>query len=161
MSLVTAVPAPASTFITMTTAGEWVDGETVVIGGVTYTAKDALTDTDGFVKVGVTYAATLANLAAAINLNGVAGTQYATSQTRNAHVSAAVSGNDVVLTAVVPGAQGNHIPADAGTSDITVDNATLENGSGNPAVFFEELFQYNQVNSEVQQHLKIFTPAAD
>ena len=61
---------------TLTLTANPADGETVVIAGKTYTFKDILTNTDGYVKTGASTALSLTNLAAAINLSsgGFAGT---------------------------------------------------------------------------------------
>lgn len=167
MSLVTAEPARASTFYTIDAVGEITNGETIVVAGKTYTFQDTLTDSDGNVHIGSDIAGTRSNFIAAINLSNEgesavgAGTDYAASMTRNAEVHAYESGDTVVIRAHAPGAQGNRIPCTVGTSGVTLDNATLENGSGSLAVWAEELLQYNQINSEVQSHLKLLTPASD
>ncbi len=168
MSLATAVPVKASTFYTIDAAGELTDGETVVIAGKTYTAQATLTDSDGNFHIGANIAATVTNLLAAINLSNQgesavgAGTDYAASMTRNASVHARLTSATVLtIVAHAPGAQGNHIPCTVGTSTVTLDNATLENGAGSLAVWAEELFQYNQINAEVMSHLKLLTPAVD
>ena len=158
----------ASTFITIDADGEVTDTETIVVGGKTYTF-DATVDTDdGDVHVAADAEGHCKNLVAAINVsdegeNGVAdGTDYAVAMTRNPCVYAEFDGVDIVtLRALVPGSIGNVIPVTAGTSGVTVDNATLENGEGNIAGFVEGLLDLNQINSEVQSALKILTPAAD
>lgn len=158
----------ASTFITLDNATEFANTNTIVIGGKTYTAQTTLTDVDGNVHIGATVAETLTNLLAAINLSneGVsavgAGTDYAASMTRNPCVYAVqTSATVITLHAHVPGAIGNVIPVANGTATATIDNATLENGSGNIAAFFEGLLSLNQINAEVLAALKPFTPAAD
>jgi hypothetical protein len=52
------------------------DGETIVIGGVTFTMKTTLGATAGNVLIGANLAASLTNLAAAINGSAGAGTTY-------------------------------------------------------------------------------------
>jgi len=159
----------ASTFYTIDAAGELTNGETVVIAGKTYTAQATLTDSDGNFHIGATIADTVANLVAAINLSNEgesavgAGTDYAASMTRNTMVHAQMDTAQEVVTIIAhaPGEQGNYIPCTAGTSGVTLDNATLENGAGSLAVWAEEMFAYNQINSEVMSHLKLLTPAVD
>jgi hypothetical protein len=64
---------------TITAPTNAVDGDTIDVGGKTYTFQDTLTDVDGHVKIGATAADTLQNLAAAFRNSGTPGTQYATS----------------------------------------------------------------------------------
>lgn len=167
MSLATAVPTRASTFYTIDADADITDGETLVVAGKTYTVQATLTDSDGNVHRGADHQGTISNLVAAINLSNEgesavgAGTDYADSMTRNTNVYAVEGTDTLTVYAHVPGTQGNFIPVTVGTSAAEVDNATLEGGTGSMAVFAEELLQYNQINSEVQSHLKILTPADD
>lgn len=151
----------ASTFYTIDADADITDGETLVIGGKTYTFQSTLTNSDGNVKIGADHQATIANAVAAINLGSGAGTAYAAAMTRNPCVYAVESEDTLTVYALVPGAIGNVIPVTVGTSAAAVDNATLEGGTGNIADFFEGLFALNQINAEVQQALKPFTPAVD
>lgn len=153
----------ASTTIVIDAAGEITDGETVVIAGKTYTFNDTLGEDDGDVHVGADADEHRANLVAAINLAGsgssAAGTGYAEAMTRNPHVWAVDDGVDTITVySMVPGAIGNLIPVTAGTSGVTVGNATLENGSGNVGLFFDGLFELNQVNAELVSALRAFSP---
>lgn len=167
MSLTTTPPVRASTFYTIDAVGEITNAETIVVAGKTYTFQATLTDVDGNVHIGADIAATRSNFIAAINLSNEgesavgAGTDYAASMTRNAEVHAYEIGVFVVIRAHAPGAQGNRIPCTVGTSGVTLDNATLENGAGSLAVWAEELIAQNQLNSEVLSHLSILTPAVD
>lgn len=77
-------PTKPETVLTIT--GQPTDTNTVVLGGKTYTYQTTLTDVDGNVQIGASAAISLANLAKAINLTGVAGTDYATSMTIHADV---------------------------------------------------------------------------
>jgi len=104
------------------------DGDTYTIGSKTYTFQTTLTDVDGNVNIGGTLAQAKLNLVAAIDLSGVAGTDYATSMTAHTEVSvAAFSGDDAVITALVAGESGNSIATTetftAGTN--VFDGATL------------------------------------
>jgi hypothetical protein len=60
----------------LTTTSTFSDGETVVIGGVTFTMKTTLGSTAGNVLIGANVAASLTNLAAAINASAGAGSTY-------------------------------------------------------------------------------------
>lgn len=105
----------------ITFTGVGVADETVTIGGLALTWK-ASAASESEVTIGANQAASQANLAAAINahsaLKGI--------------VSAAVSGNDVVVTAVQPGRAGNLISiAEAGTNTAITGGATrLAGGDG-------------------------------
>lgn len=100
--------------------GQPTDGETVEIDGKTYTFQDTLTDVDGNVQIGATADDSFDNLAAAIDLSGTAGTDYATSMTAHPAVDAANdAANDfMTATAETPGDAGNAI-----TVSTTVTNA--------------------------------------
>ena len=156
--------ARASTFYTIDAVGEITNGETIVVAGKTYTFQDTLTDSDGNVHIGADIAATVTNFLAAINLSNEgesavgAGTDYAASMTRNANVFAYLTSATVLtIYAHVPGEIGNFITCTVGTSGVTLDNATLENGSGNIGDFFDGLFDLNQINAEVQTALRPFS----
>ena len=64
------------------------DDETVSIDDKTYTWKDTLGSTDGHVKIVANIDASLDNMVKAVNLSGVAGTDYGTPTTLHATVSA-------------------------------------------------------------------------
>jgi flagellar hook protein FlgE len=105
-------------------------GETVTIGGTTYTFVSALTSTPDQVLIDTTNGAqgTLANLADAINGNtSDAGTNYSTGTTANSSVTASASGSTLTLTASQPGTDGNSI----GTTSTwgTFGAATLTGGT--------------------------------
>ena len=95
-------------------------GNTVVIGGSTYTffsAADVAAGTNGAdaansVAVGANLAATLQNLADAVNGTGSAGTEYSTATTANANVSVTtVNSTNLVFSAATAGTSGNSIAA--------------------------------------------------
>lgn len=93
-----------------------------------YTFQTTLTDVDGNIQIAGTLAGTKANLVAAFDLSGVAGTAYAASMTAHPTVDiAAFAGNDAVLTAKTGGVAGDTIATTetffAGTNIF--DGATL------------------------------------
>ncbi len=96
---------------TLTITAQPADGETITIDAKTYTLQDTLTDADGNIQIGGDRAATQANIAAAVNLTGTAGTDYAASMTAHPTVEAASAwtGDDLVLTARTAGAAGDTI----------------------------------------------------
>ena len=105
------------------------DGDTMTVDYKTYTFQDTLTDVDGNIKiVAGDLAATQANLVAAFDLSGVAGTDYATSMIKHWTVSiAAFAANNAVLTAKVGGTVGNSIVTTETFTAVTnvFDAATL------------------------------------
>lgn len=162
---VTTTLVGASQTLTLDDALEATDGETIVIGSKTYTFQATLTDVDGNVHIGADVAGTVSNLVAAINLSDEgesatsAGTDYAASMTRNpdVHATWVVSTGVITVRSHVPGSIGNHVPLGQGTSTITLGGATLASGTGNVGDFFDDLFQYNQINGEVGSHLRPFS----
>lgn len=151
----------ASTFITIDDDADVTDGETVVVGGKTYTFQTTLTDVDGNVQLGQDHQGTAANLVAAINLGSGAGVAYADSMTRNPAVYAEEDEDTVILHARVPGTIGNAIPVDAGTSAVEPDNDLLEGGEGDLQDYLEALVQRVQLNAEALHAITSLTPAAD
>ena len=145
----------ASTFYTGDVDADIADGETVVIGGKTYTFDATPADTDGIVTHVTGIVANLTALAAAVNLTP--GGAYAASMTRNPYADAvypaAVTGQTAAETLQVvartSGAVGNLITATIGTSALAVDNATLENGAGDIQAAIDELQAGAQLNSDV------------
>jgi hypothetical protein len=95
---------------TLGTTTSGTDPDTYTIDGKTYTFQNTLTDVDGNVNIGGSLAQAKLNLVAAMDLSGVAGTDYATSMTAHTTVDiAAFIVNDAVLTAKAPGTAGNSI----------------------------------------------------
>lgn len=86
-------------------------GETFTIDTKVYTFVAAYSNVDGAIVLGANVAATRLNVAAALNLTGAPGSQYAAAMTLHPTVSfaAAFSGNDLILTAKTGGTAGNLI----------------------------------------------------
>jgi phage tail sheath protein FI len=97
------------------------NGKTMKIGSTNYTFETApVTNVAGHIAIGASPAASLANIAAAINLTGTPGTDYAAATTANPDVSAGtITGNDLILTAKMAGTAGNFIPT---TTDLAAPN---------------------------------------
>jgi hypothetical protein len=124
--------------------------ETVVAGGKTYTMKTSLSNTDGFVALGASNTAALANLKAAINLEAGAGTKYAAATTLNDHVRATASGaTTLVVEAKVPGTVGNFIPTTETASSGSWGATTLASGTGNLADYLTDMVATSQLNADV------------
>jgi len=95
----------------------------VAVGGKTYTFVAALSGAANEVLIGGNTAATLSNLAAAVNGGAGAGVAYGVGTTANANVSASATASTVVFTALVAGVAGNAI-----TSTTTDANQGFSNG---------------------------------
>lgn len=157
-SLTTAL-VKSDAVLTATADANITDAETVVIAGKTYTFKTSLTDTDGFVKAVTAFAPNMANLVKAINLTGVAGTDYATSTTKNKDVLAVLTSSGVVtITARVGGTVGNFIPITVGTSAVVLSGETsgkLNGGLGDIAEAINDLQSRGQLNSDIIEFLAL------
>lgn len=118
---------------TLTLDTQPINGDTYTIDGKTYTFETSLTDVDGNVNIGGSLAQAKLNLVAAMDLSGVAGTDYATSMTAHTSVDiAAFISDDAILTAKLGGAAGSLLATtetfDAVTNifDATTLGATTE-----------------------------------
>lgn len=155
----------ATQTITLDNATKATTGETIVIGGKTYTFNATVGTADGSVHIGAAVADTVDNLVAAINLDptegetGTEGTDYGSSMTRNGSVYATrVAATGVItLHSHIPGTIGNHIPVAQGTSAITLGGTALSGGTGNVGDYFDGVVLLNQLNSEVVSALRPFT----
>jgi hypothetical protein len=121
----------------LTAAANFTDGQTVTIGTKVYTFQAALTEADGHVKLGGTLAASLVNLANAINVNGlgIAGTDYALANVANTQVTATSDATHLDITAIVGGTTGNSI-ATTTTTAATWGAATMAGGTGRSMLEF-------------------------
>ncbi len=127
---------------TLTLDTEPINGDTYTIGSKVYTFETSLTDVDGNVNIGGTLAQAKLNLVSAIDLSGVAGTDYADAMSANTDVTiAAFISDDAILSAILGGTAGNLIATtesfDAGTNIF--DAAVL--GTTTPGV--ENWYLYN------------------
>lgn len=111
--------AAATSTLTITSTNNALDTETATIGSKVYTFQDTLTNVDGHIKIGADKAATLANLAHAINASGgTSGTDYAAANTVHPTVTATVA-SPMVINAKLSGTAGN----------LIATTETLTNGS--------------------------------
>lgn len=107
------------------------DTETVTVGGKTYTFVAGALDADGKVALGANNTEALANLKAAINLSGVAGTNYAAAMTANLQVRAVSSdATTIVVQALIEGTIGNQIASTETAASGSWGAATLTGGTG-------------------------------
>ena len=114
---------------TLTTTGVFSNGETVTIGTKTYTFQTVLTNVDGNVLIGANATASLANLAAAINLGAGSGTVYAAATTANTDVFATSGASTLSLFALSAGTAGNSIATTETATNASFGGATLSGGS--------------------------------
>jgi len=130
------VTVPAAVFATgtLTTTANFGNGETVTTGSKTYTFQTVLTNVDGNVLIGVDATASLANLAAAINLGAGSGTVYAAATTANGFVSATSGASTLVATALLAGTVGNAIATTETAANASWATATLLGGVGDVKV---------------------------
>ncbi len=106
-------------------------GNTVTVGTQTYTFVTALstTPTANEVLVGATEAASLANLANAVNGGTGSGATYGSPTVANTSASAVATASTVVFTALTKGLTGNGIATSATGTANTFGAATLANGT--------------------------------
>jgi flagellin len=106
-------------------------GDTVTIGSQTYTFVAALstTPTANQVLVGTTDAASLTNLANAINAGSGAGVTYGSPTVANTSAKATASTNSIALTALTAGLAGNSINTSATGTANTFGAADLSGGT--------------------------------
>lgn len=114
---------------TLTSAGSWTNGTTVVVGGVTYTILTSLIDAANNVLRGANEVATLLNLSRAINgSGGTPGTDYGTATVANPDATAVSDGAHVItVTARKAGIAGNAVLLSA-SADATASGTKLTGG---------------------------------
>jgi hypothetical protein len=107
---------PRTAYGYLTASANVQHGDTVTVGGKTYTFRLVLTDVANYVALGATYVESLQNLVAAIMLSTGAGTAYAASTTVNTQVTATVGlyrthvvYDTIRVQAITPGNVGNAI----------------------------------------------------
>lgn len=120
--------SPVAAQGTLTLVANPTDGDTMTVGSKTYTFEASLTDVDGNIQIGASQADTEANIVAAFDLSGTAGTDYAASMTAHPSVDiSAFAAGVATLTAHTPGAGGNSIATTETFTDVgnVFDAATL------------------------------------
>lgn len=134
---------------TLTFSGNAANGETVVIGGKTYTFQTTLTNVDGNVQLGAAASSSITNLVAAINLDSGAGTAYAAAMTRNEKVWARkMSITEMKVSAGIGGSIGNHIPTTTTLGSGSWGGTTLAGGSGSILGYLEGVLRWTNFNAE-------------
>lgn len=149
---------------TLTFAGNAVAAETVVVGGVTYTWRAAVTTTANEVLVGASAAASAQNLYDAINATAAqSGVTFGSLTVVNPQVRAsAVTATTVVVQAKLPGSVGNLIASTETMTNGSWGGAVLASGSGDLCADILAFVAKAQLNSDVAQQIAEWThdPAA-
>lgn len=148
------LPSLTAATTTLTSTGTFTDTQTIVIGGKTYTSDTTLTTTDGHFLIGADRTASHLNLLKAVNLSGVAGTDYATNMTINPLVKAVSS--DATTTkfqAKIKGTIGNQIATTETQTNASFTGTTMSGGLGNAIEALDDIMDYCQLNSEAQAAL--------
>ncbi len=127
-----ASPLPAIGGITFTV--QPLNSSIVIIGPKTYTFQAVLTNVDGNVKIGATLAASILNLANAINAaGGVPGTDYALATVANTQVATSTllppTATQLTVQALVPGVSANLIPTTTTIGGASWAMQTLSGGT--------------------------------
>lgn len=104
------------------------DGDTITIGGKVYTAKTALTPTEGEVLIGVSAAVFLDNLKSAINHTGTPGTDYSCAAAHPTVFATTNTNTTQVVQALNPGTAGNLIATTETSSHLGWGGAVLAGG---------------------------------
>lgn len=135
--------------------------DTVTIGNTVYTfvaAPSAAFEVD----IGADLATSIGNLAKAINLSGVAGTDYGTGTTRHPSVTATAQAAALDLVVRFKGVQGNEIALAAsspGANSITPGGASIgavaggTNGSGDLVAWANGLLDFGNEKSDTLAEL--------
>lgn len=111
------------------------DGDTVTVGSVTYKFMDTLAAAND-IKRGADQAASMQTLAAVLNGTAASGTDYFTGTTTpSADVSAAIDGNDILLTAKTAGTAGNSVALAATGSAVATSGAALDGGLDDTTIY--------------------------
>lgn len=124
----TATPGVKATGL-LTVTGNPANADTVTIGANTYTFDSVLAATPNHVKIGANAQATLLSLLKAINLSGVAGTDYGAGTVIHPTVKALASdATTLSLIAKVAGSAGNAIATTEAGTNTSFGAATLLGG---------------------------------
>ena len=125
----------------LTSTANYADGETVTIGGVTYTFRATLTGAANEVHVGSSEAASLASLTCAINASGcVQGTDYGWGTVYNLAAQAANNGAHVLtVTAVTAGIGGNGVATSTTAAHASWSAAALAGGGAGTQTYTDAL----------------------
>lgn len=116
----------------LTTTNNFVDGDTVTIGSITYTMKATITTTAYDVDLGATTALSLANLKNAINRNGLGtpATDFSAATVANPHVTAVNDATTLTVTSIKSGTLYNTVATTEVCTNASWAAGTLLGGLG-------------------------------
>lgn len=162
MAVTVALTAATATF---TLTKNLTSDDTIILGSRTYKIEE----TPGAaydVTLGTNQTGTIANIVAAVNGSGTAGTHYYTGTLTAGEITATASSTTVItFTSMLKGVQGNGLQCREGVDGGTAFTClAFSGGSGNIAGtggYIESMIALNQINSEVLQDLKRLTYTAD
>lgn len=141
---------------TLTSSGQVNDGDTVTIDGKVYTFEVGLTNFDGNVDIGGTQALSMENLRRAINLDGVAGVDYAAAMTLHPTVSATDTATTVDITAKVKGEEANAIALTAISISLDDwDNPTMTGGTNDKVTIGTKTYKFQTALTNVDGNVLI------
>lgn len=115
---------------TLTAAGNFANGETVVVNGFAYTAQTSFTAGAGHFLIGAAAINSLTNLARCINQAGAgAGSLYDNVNTFKNNYISATEASPMVVTALRPGTRWNYITTTETATNLSWASATLTGGA--------------------------------
>jgi hypothetical protein len=124
-------------------------GDTLTIGADTYTFQDVLTNVANNVHIGATLATAQANLVAAIDLSGTAGTDYALATVANPEATmAAFAADAAILTAV------SNVAA-TGNAVVTTETFTAVTNIFNATTLGTTTLGTNGIETELEKFTNI------
>jgi hypothetical protein len=139
------IPAVAAAGTIIGTATNVANNDTVTLGASTYTFKTTLTPANGEVLIGADAAASLLNLARAINNSGgTPGTDYQVAAANASASAGTIVGSTIPLTALTAGTAGNSIALAETSAQLSVSGATLLGGRAAGGSDSEILSDYEQ-----------------
>ncbi len=133
---------PAS--LALTFSGTATDTQTATVGNKVYTFQTTLTNVDGNVLIGANAAASIVNLAAAVNLGSGSGTTYAAAMTANVNcIGEATSATVFTAKARQAGTSGNSIKvAETLTNAAWAGGGTVLAGGVDAGVVTEKVLSW-------------------
>ncbi len=117
---------------TITSTANYDNGDTITVGGVTYTFTSPFVNAANNVAVGSTEVLSMQNLVDSVNLNNptLAGIEFGTGTVVNHNVTAGTDSQHVLtFTAVASGPSGNAIALSQTSDSATASGATLVGGT--------------------------------
>ena len=121
---------PTAAYATLSFAGVPADGDTITLGGTTYTYQTVLVDAPNNVLIGSDANSARGNLRNAINGDSGAGTIYGTGTVENPDAGVVSEGSGLIAEAKVLGVAGESVVSTSTSANVTWDSPTLGNVGG-------------------------------